>query len=106
MEHHNDPIHKGGTSPSTAFGVPLLVFILGAIVVGQAGLAAFYFLGIPAASGVAVVGMALYAWARRVSKFDDQRLLQLLLRARMRGPQRASREEFGAISFSPFSKKD
>ncbi|MFX7945844.1 VirB3 family type IV secretion system protein, partial [Acinetobacter baumannii] len=30
-----DPIYKGCTTPSTILGVPLIPFILGALVIGQ-----------------------------------------------------------------------
>lgn len=105
MNDHRDPIYKGGTAPSVVFGIPLLVFLLGAVVVGQVGLLAFVVGGVPAAVTVLVMGISLYGWARRISKFDDQRLLQLLLRIRMRGPQRAARRIWGAVSFGPFRHK-
>lgn len=100
-----DPIYKGTTGISTAFGVPMLAFILGAVVFGQIGLAFFVFFGLPATISVAVVAFFCYGWARRISKFDDQRLLQYLKRMRMRGPQRRARVTWGAVSFSPFSGK-
>lgn len=100
-----DPIYKGGTAPSTAFGVPLLVFILGAVVFGQIGLIVFLVGGLPATIAVGVLAVSCFAWARRISKFDDQRLLQLVLRVRMRGPHRRPRLAWGAVSFSPFARK-
>ncbi len=100
-----DPIYKGGTSPSTAFGVPMLVFILGAVVFGQVALIVFLLGGLPATIAVGVLALSCFGWARRISKFDDQRLLQLVLRVRMRGPQRRPRLAWGAVSFSPFARK-
>ena len=104
-EDFYDPIYKGGTAPSTAFGVPMLVFILGAVIFGQVALIAFLIAGLPATISIAVLGASCYGWARRISKFDDQRLLQLVLRVRMRGPQRNARDAWGAVSFSPFKLK-
>lgn len=100
-----DPIYKGGTSPSTAFGVPMLVFILGAVIFGQVALIVFLMAGLPGTVAVGVLALSCYGWARRVSKFDDQRLLQMLLRVRMRGPQRHARASWGAVSFSPFTRR-
>lgn len=82
----------------------MLVFILGAVVFGQLGLIVFLIGGLPATISVVVLAIGCYGWARRISKFDDQRLLQLLLWARMRVRQRRSRAAWGAVSFSPFSK--
>lgn len=100
-----DPIYKGGTSPSTAFGVPMLVFIVGAVIFGQVALIVFLLGGLPATIAVGVLAMSCYGWARRISKFDDQRLLQMVLLVRMRGPQRRSRRLWGAVSFSPFARR-
>jgi type IV secretory pathway VirB3-like protein len=100
-----DPIYKGGTSPSTAFGVPMLVFILGAVSFGQVALIVFLAGGLPATIAVGVLAISCYGWARRISKFDDQRLLQMVLRVRMRMSQRYSRPSWGAVSFSPFSRR-
>lgn len=105
MNDFNDPIYKGGTAPSTAFGIPMLVFILGAVVFAQIALIAFLVAGLPATISIMVLAISFYGWARRISKFDDQRLLQLLLRVRMRGPQRGSRRSWGAVSFGPFKQE-
>jgi type IV secretory pathway VirB3-like protein len=43
----------------------------------------------------------LYAWARKVGANDEHRLLQYLMKARMRGRQSATRKFWGAVSFSP-----
>ena len=83
----------------------MLVFILGAVAFGQLALIAFLVAGLPATIAIVVLALSFYGWARRISKFDDQRLLQMLLRIRMRGPQRSSRRSWGAVSFSPFKNK-
>ena len=104
-EDFEDSIYKGGTAPSTAFGVPMLVFILGAVIFGQIALIAFLIFGLPATIAAAVLAASCYGWARRISKFDDQRLLQMLKRTRMRGPQRKARGAWGAVSFGPITYK-
>ena len=42
---------------------------------------------------------------RAITKKEDQRLRQLLLRLRMRHPQRQSRQLWGFVSFSPIRYK-
>ena len=97
-----DPIYKGCTTPSTIFGVPILPFILGALVFGQLTVLSFYFIR----ASVAIVFLMLagfaYGWARKLGTNDEHRLLQYLLKGRMRGRQGGTRRFWGAVSFSPF----
>ncbi len=96
-----DPIYKGCTSPSTAFGVPMLPFILVTLVFAQVAVICFLIFGISIVVVLATLYGFFIAWARRVSRNDEQRLLQLFLRMRMRGPQRASIRYWGAVTFAP-----
>lgn len=79
----------------------MLPFILGTLVFALLAVWAFFILGLYAAIFFAILYAFAYGWARKVSRNDDQRLLQLILKARMRLPQIASRRYWGAISFSP-----
>jgi type IV secretion system protein VirB3 len=97
-----DPIYKGCTSPSTVFGIPMLPFILGGLVFAQAAALGFYFFGLWMVFTVAVLAAGAFIWAKKVSRNDDQRLLQVIMRMRMRGPQGASKRHWGAVSYSPF----
>lgn len=47
----------------------------------------------------------IVVWMRQITKKDDQRLKQMLMRARMRVRQRAGRALWGAISYSPVRYK-
>lgn len=96
-----DPIYKGCTAPSTILGVPLIPFILGALVIGQLTVLSFYFIRLSVALVFIIIGAFLYAWARKVGQNDEHRLLQYLMKARMRGRQSATRKFWGAVSFSP-----
>lgn len=96
-----DPIYKGCTSPSTAFGVPLIPFILGSVVFAQLALVAFYFQGLPTVLVVAFLYLFAFSWARRTSRNDEHRLNQFLLKLQIRGTQAASRRFWGTVSFSP-----
>lgn len=102
LEDFYDPIYKGCTAPSTILGVPLVPFVLGALVIGQLTVLSFYFIGMSVALPFIIIGASLYAWARKVGANDEHRLLQYLLKARMRGRQSATRKFWGAVSFSPF----
>lgn len=96
-----DPIYKGCTTPSTILGVPLIPFILGALVIGQLSVLSFYFFSLSVAVFFIVIGVFLYAWARKAGANDEHRVLQYLMKARMRGRQSATRKFWGAVSFSP-----
>jgi type IV secretion system protein VirB3 len=96
-----DPVYKGCTSPSTVLGVPLVPFILGALVIGQLTVLSFYFIRLSVALGFVLIGVFAYASARKVSSNDEHRLLQYLMKLRMRGRQSATRKFWGAVSFSP-----
>lgn len=96
-----DPIYKGCTSPSTILGVPLLPFILGALVCGQLAVLSFFFLRFSVALVPVTIGVFGYIWARRIGANDEHRLLQYLMKLRMRRRQAATRRFWGAVSFSP-----
>ncbi len=97
-----DPIYKGCTSPSTILGVPLLPFVLGALVFAQLSVLSFYFIRLSAALVFVIVSIVAYFWARKLGSNDEHRLLQYLLKLRMRGRQASTRKFWGAVSFSPF----
>ncbi|RRS01166.1 hypothetical protein EIP75_21565 [Aquabacterium soli] len=101
QEDFFDPIYKGCTAPSTIAGVPLIPFILGGLVTAQLTVLSFYFFSLPVAMVFVVMGLAAYLWARRLGSNDEHRLLQFMLKARMRGRQKATRRFWGAVSFSP-----
>jgi type IV secretory pathway VirB3-like protein len=96
-----DPIYKGCTSPSTILGVPLVPFILGALVCAQLAVLSFFFVRFSVALVPIIVGVYGYVWARKVGANDEHRLLQYLMKLRMRLRQAATRRFWGAVSFSP-----
>ncbi len=101
QEDYFDPIYKGSTAPAMVLGVPLLPFILGAVVIGQLAILSFYFISLSVMVSWLVIGVFAFLYARKVSQNDEHRLLQLMLKARMRGRQGATRRFWGAVSFSP-----
>jgi type IV secretory pathway VirB3-like protein len=100
-----DPIYKGGTSPPTFLGVPLVPMVIAGTIFGQIALLAFLAVGLPGIAFVLVLASAAFGKARRISKFDDQRILQMMLLIRMRGKQRGIKKILGAVSFAPGAKR-
>jgi type IV secretion system protein VirB3 len=82
-------------------GVPLLPFLMTSFAFLIVAVWVGYLISGYVALLVALVYIPLVYWMRHETKKDDQRLRQMLMRARMRVRQRASRQQWGAISFSP-----
>ena len=54
---------------------------------------------------VVTIYIPIYAWMRLVTRSDDQRLNQLILRLRLRLRMRGSRRYWGALTYIPLSLK-
>jgi len=76
-------IYKGATRPAVTMGVPLVPFILATAAAAMVGMYALILIGPWAASPIALVYLPLMVWMRHVTKKDDQRLRQMLLRLRL-----------------------
>ena len=81
-------------------GAPMVPTIL---VTGQAVLLAMLGLFVSPFISIAVITayVPIYAWMRAVTKTDDQRLNQLVLRLRMRARMQGSRRMWGALTYTP-----
>lgn len=55
--------------------------------------------------GLVLSAIPIVLWMRRTTKTDDQRLRQVMMRARMRLRHGPSRATWGTISYSPLSWK-
>ena len=55
--------------------------------------------------GIALIAIPLVLWMRQTTKTDDQRLRQVMMRARMRLRHGPSRAIWGAISYGPLAWK-
>ncbi len=55
--------------------------------------------------GIMLIAIPIVLWMRQTTKTDDQRLRQVMMRARMRLRHGPSRATWGAISYSPLSLK-
>lgn len=105
MDGFRDPVFRGSTRPPMFFGVPLIPFLVttgGFLVVGMWLL---YLLSGYASLIVAVIYVPLFLSMREITRRDDQRLRQMMMRARMRVRHGAGFKHWGAISFSPLMLK-
>ena len=100
-----DPIFRGCTRPAMFAGVPMIPFLLitGAFLLLSVW--TFYLISGDVSLFLCMVYLPLLAAMREVTKKDDQRLRQLMMRLKMRQPQRAARQMWGAISYSPLRYK-
>ena len=76
-------IYKGATRPAVSMGVPLVPFILATAAAAMLGMYALILIGPAASSPVVLAYLPLMVWMRHVTKKDDQRLRQILLRVRL-----------------------
>ncbi|MFP1132624.1 VirB3 family type IV secretion system protein [Asticcacaulis sp. W401b] len=99
-----DPVFRGATRPAMFLGVPMVPAIL---LTGSAVLLAMLGLFVNAYVSILIVAvyLPLYLWMRTVTRQDDQRLNQLVLRLRLRVRMQGARGFWGALSYSPFSLK-
>ena len=94
-----DVIYKGCTRPPLLWGVPLMplvMILMPGMLVGIVGLA--YFL--PLSLLALLVSTSAWVWMRAVTKKDDQRLLQIFLRLRLRSRQKNTRH-WGCAAYAP-----
>ncbi len=99
-----DPVFRGCTRPPMFLGAPMVPVIL---VGGLAIMAAMLGLFLSPYVSIAVITIfvPVYAWMRVVTKSDDQKLNQLILRLRMRLRLQSSRRFWGAFTYVPLTLK-
>lgn len=86
-------------------GVPMLSFLLVTGTFLVLAVWTFYLVSGYVSLFLAIVYVPICVTMRQVTKKDDQRLRQLLMRAQMRVRQRPGREIWGAASFAPIRYK-
>jgi type IV secretion system protein VirB3 len=101
---YRDPIFRGCTRPALFLGAPMVPTI---ILTGLAILLAMLGLFVSPYISIAVITayVPIYAWMRVVTKSDDQRLNQLLLRLRMRARMLSGRRVWRALTYTPVAYK-
>ncbi|MDQ1829846.1 type IV secretion system protein VirB3 [Massilia scottii] len=105
MSGFRDPIFRGCTRPAMFAGVPMLPFLLITGVFLMLTVWTFYLVSGYVSLFLVMAYFPIFVTMRAVTKKDDQRLRQMLMRARMRVRQQAGRQIWGAISFSPIRYK-
>lgn len=95
---------KGCTRPAMLAGVPLMPFLLVTGVTLLLGMWAGYLVSPYATLSLALAYVPTLIGMRQATKKDDQRLKQILLRARLRF-RHGNKAMWGAISFSPLRYK-
>jgi len=98
--NYRDPVFRGCTRPPMFLGAPMVPVILVtglAVLLAMLGLFVSPFISI----GVITAYVPVFAWMRAVTKTDDQRLNQLLLRLRLRTRMQGGRTAWGALTFIP-----
>lgn len=101
MEAFQDPIFRGCTRPAMVAKVPLLPFL---IVTGAFALPAgwlFYLVSPYASLILGLLYLPVLITMRVVTKQDDQRLRQMLLRLMMRATGWRGRRLWGAYTYAP-----
>ena len=78
-----EAIYKGATRPAVTMGVPLVPFIVATAAAAMLGMYALILVGPKAPLPVVVTYLPLMVWMRQVTKRDDQRLRQIMLRMRL-----------------------
>jgi len=101
MDIFQDPFFRGCTRLAMLFGVPLLPMVLVSGGFALAGVWLAYLLSAYWLLLLTLLYLPLLLTMRDITRRDDQRLHQLLLRARMRLRMGAARRRWGAYSYSP-----
>ncbi len=86
-------------------GVPMLPFLLVTGVFLLLAVWTFYLVSPYVSLFLFFAYVPIFITLRHITKKDDQRLHQMLMRARMRVRQRAGRALWGSVSFSPIRYK-
>lgn len=82
------------------WGVPLVPFVLVAGLFSVLSLYSFVYGTPPLTISLLVIFGVVYGWMRQVSRKDEHRLGQLMLRARLRG-RNLNKKHWGAASLAP-----
>ena len=86
-------------------GVPILPLILIGGLTLLVSVWLYYLVSGYLSLGIMLSTIPLVLWMRQTTKTDDQRLRQVMMRARMRLRHGSSRATWGAISYGPLSWK-
>ena len=82
-------------------GVPIVPLILIGGLTLLVSVWLYYLVSGYVSLGLVLIAIPILIWMRQTTKSDDQRLRQVMMRARMRLRHGPSRATWGAISYSP-----
>lgn len=107
MDGFRDPIFKGCTRPAmfAPAGVPMIPFLVVSGLFFILSFWAFYLVSGYVSLFLIIIYIPIVMTMKQITKKDDQRLHQMIMRLRMRIRQMAGRRLWGAISFSPIRYK-
>ncbi len=94
-----DPIFKGCTRPAMLGGVPTVPLIVIGGVTLLLSVWSFYLVSGYVSLFLVLMAIPVVVTMREITKKDDQRLRQVMMRARMRMRHLGSRVTWGAISY-------
>jgi type IV secretion system protein VirB3 len=105
VEGFRDPIFRGCTRPAMLAGVPMipLLVVSGAFLLVT--MWCVYLVSPYFALYLIVIYVPILLTMKAITKKDDQRLHQMMMRARMRFRHGAARPLWGATSFGPLRLK-
>jgi len=105
MHNYSDPIFRGCTRPAMLFGVPMLpmLVITGTFLI--AGVWGGYLVSGYLSLFLLIVYVPLVLVCRQITLKDDQRLLQLFMRTRLRVRQASNKRYWGAVTFGQTTYK-
>ncbi|BEV13140.1 VirB3 family type IV secretion system protein (plasmid) [Asticcacaulis sp. DW145] len=103
MDNFRDPIFKGCTRPAMFLGVPMVPFLVVSGGFLLAGVWLMYLITPLVSVFLILTYVPLFLTLRQITKKDDQRLAQLLMRARMRHRHGAGRKFWKAVSYGPMT---
>ena len=86
-------------------GVPIVPLILIGGLTLLVSVWLYYLVSGYVSLGLVLIAIPIVLWMRQTTKTDDQRLRQVMMRARMRLRHGTSRATWGAISYGPLSWK-
>jgi type IV secretion system protein VirB3 len=105
VEGFRDPIFRGCTRPAMLAGVPMIPLLVVSGVFLLVTMWCVYLVSPYVALYLAVTYVPILLTMKAITKKDDQRLHQMMMRARMRFRHGAGRALWGATSFGPLRLK-
>lgn len=105
LERYRDPIFRGCTRPAMLAGVPMVPLLLVSGAFLLVAMWCIYLVSPYVSMFLAFIYVPILITMRQITKKDDQRMRQLMLRLRMRLRHGAGRELWGTTSYAPLRFK-